>query len=284
MKYNDITIASGKGGAGKTTIAVSLASYAARRRCIQTTLCDCDVEEPDDSLFLDIDLQSEEVHTEYPVIDKALCISCGSCATICQFNAIVMVNRMPLLFHELCHACRGCMYACEPGAVIMGKRPYGSLEYGTTDRLTLVAGTLRVREVLSPRLIRTVKERSAGADFRIIDAPPGSSCSAVQALSGASYAVLVCEPTSFGFHDFRMVYEIVREMGMPCGVVINRYRDEHSEIVDFCTSEDITVIATFPEDMELARHYSRGEVVSYMLSNHVEGLERIMDAVGGNDV
>lgn len=278
MKRHDIVIASGKGGTGKTTVSVVLALYSASLR--PTLLCDCDVEEPDDNLFLNIDLECTDEFVEYPVLEKDSCTGCKRCAEVCNYNAIVMVKERPLIFKDLCHACNGCSYACSEGAIRMEKRVFGRSEYGRRDDLEFCAGRLNVKEVLSPLLIRKVKARESLAKVRIIDAPPGSACAAVTAISGASVVILVAEPTPFGFHDFKAVYEIVREMKIHCAVVINKDEGHESELELFCKKESIDIISRIPHDLELARSYSKGKLADYILTKYPKKIEAIYKAAG----
>ena len=200
----------GKGGTGKTTVAVNLAVVAAGEG-IDVTYVDCDVEAPNGHLFLDPEVATSEVVTvPAPSVSESLCSSCGECGKICQFKAIVMINDNALTFPELCHGCGGCVLVCPEGAVIESPRRVGKVETGisphgaSTDgkgRVLVVQGALDVSEAMPTPVIREVKNMMPDAGLRVIDAPPGASCPVVESVRGADYVLLVAEPTPFGLRQ-----------------------------------------------------------------------------------
>lgn len=262
-----IAVASGKGGTGKTTIAVALALEAAG----SIVLLDCDVEEPNAALFLHgRDARETPVVVPVPVIDEAACTKCGLCAKVCEFNAIVHVGTSVMVFPELCHSCGGCALACPTKVIREEASPIGVLTEMAVDRgsgrapLFFAQGLLSIGKAMSPPVIRAVKSRgaelaaSADSTITIIDCPPGTSCPMGTAVSGADFAVLVTEPTPFGLHDLEIAVGTVRRMGIPIGVVVNRSDSGDDRVERYCASEGIEILLSIPEDRKIARGYSLG--------------------------
>ena len=149
-----IAIASGKGGTGKTTVAVNLAQVISG----PVQLLDCDVEEPNCALFLSPESEkSETVGIPIPHVDESLCTGHGECGKFCEFNAIISFGAAPLVFAELCHGCGGCMKVCPEGAIGEVDRPIGVVEQGFVGDIRFVQGRLNVGEAMSPPLIAAVK-------------------------------------------------------------------------------------------------------------------------------
>lgn len=265
-----IAIASGKGGTGKTTLAVNLAAVLGE----QAQLLDCDVEEPNDHLFLPIvEPQIETIATPAPEVDLQRCTFCGACGQICQFSAIVPLENTVLTFPEMCHSCYGCLLVCEPEAIRMLGRELGVIEQGRSEAgVYCVYGRLKVGEALAPPLIRQVKARQNHTDTVILDAPPGTSCPVIATLRGSDYVVLVTEPTPFGFHDLKLAVETTRTLGLPLGVVINRADIGNFAVREYCEREDIPVLLSLPHSREVAVAYSQGE----LLVSAIPGFRELM--------
>lgn len=249
----EIAIASGKGGTGKTTVALNLALSVG-----DAQLLDCDVEEPDCHLFLDLDLEEvAEIETLHPRIDEDKCDLCGRCAEICRFNAIVTTPNGPMIFPELCHSCGACVIGCPRDAISEEKKVVGKVEKGEGE-IDFYHGTLTTGELLAPLVIDAVKENANDDKDVIVDVPPGTACSAVSAVEGADYCVLVTEPTPFGLHDLKLSVRMLRQMDVPFGVVINRADVGDRKVEDYCEDEDIEILLKIPNDREIAELYSEG--------------------------
>ncbi|MBI5017904.1 MAG: ATP-binding protein [Deltaproteobacteria bacterium] len=250
-----IAIASGKGGTGKTTVSVNLA-----RVCrFPVQLLDCDVEEPNAHLFLKGTLRrQEEVSILTPRVDPALCDGCGECSRLCQYHAIVSFGTQPLLFPELCHGCGGCAKVCPRHAIRDTGRRIGVVETLQSDHIELLQGRLDVGVAMAPPLIRAVKARLDNATPAILDAPPGTSCPVITTLNGADFVVLVTEPTPFGLHDLSLAVEMIAELGMRFGVVVNRMGIGDDRVHGFCLERNIPLLLEIPDDRRIAEAYSRG--------------------------
>lgn len=258
-----IAVASGKGGTGKTTIAVSLALSAPG----SVQLLDCDVEEPNAGIFLDQrDCRESVVTVPVPVIDETKCVACGACASFCEFNAIVHIGTTVMVFPELCHSCGGCALVCPSKAIHEEPSAIGTLTTSEVLRdglppLGFYQGLLTIGKAMSPPVIRAVKDRASkdcADSVAIIDAPPGTSCPMGTAVTGVDYVILVTEPTPFGLHDLDLAVKTVRKMGIPFGVIVNRSDSGDDRVETYCSKENIRILMLIPEDRRIAEGYSKG--------------------------
>jgi MinD superfamily P-loop ATPase len=271
----NITVASGKGGTGKTSLAVNLA-YVAER---PVQLLDCDVEEPNAHIFLrGVHEKTREVAVPVPEIDAALCNGCRRCARFCAFHALVSFGAVPLVFPDLCHGCGGCVRVCRHKAIHEIERRIGTVEISRAGPVTLVEGRLDVGIATAAPLIRAVKKEAAG-DLVICDAPPGTSCAAVAALGGSDYAVLVAEPTRFGLNDFKLAVATVRKMAVPFGAVVNRAAAGMTLVRDYCRSEGIEVLGEIPDDRKIAEVYSEGRIAAEALPHYREVFRDLLRSI-----
>lgn len=253
-----ISIASGKGGTGKTTVATNLAASLEK----DVTLLDCDVEEPNAHLFLNPVIEIKEtITTPVPEIDDSKCTLCGKCCDICQFRAIVRIADTILTFNDLCHSCGGCMEVCPEGAITETGRELGVIEKGSKNKIGFIHGRLRIGEAMSPPLIKKVRSMAEGDALTIIDAPPGTSCPVISAMKGTDFVILVTEPTPFGLNDLKLAAGAVKMMGIPCGLVINRSDMGDDNVKQFATEENIPILMEIPFDRKIAEAYSKGELV-----------------------
>ncbi|MEW5784240.1 MAG: ATP-binding protein [Bacillota bacterium] len=258
----NLVIASGKGGTGKTTVAVNLA-LAVREEVKEVQLLDCDVEEPNAHLFLKPQFQmSKAIGIPVPAVDRERCSFCGRCAEICVFNALAVIKDNVLVFAELCHGCGGCAYLCPEQAIVEVDRAIGVVESGAAYGLKFGHGRLIPGEAMSPPLINAVKKMIDPDAITIIDAPPGTSCPVVSAVKGCDFCLLVTEPTPFGLNDLELAYRMVDKLGIPAAVVINRCDIGSGAVEEYCRKMKLPVFLQIPWDRELAALYARGEPVA----------------------
>ena len=252
-----ISVASGKGGTGKTLVATSLALSLKDSHAV--TLVDCDVEEPNDHILLKpLFSNRESVNIMVPVVDEERCTRCGKCAEVCVYHAIAVLGDHILTFPQLCHGCGACSYLCPENAISEEARKVGVVESGQSDGIRFIRGVLTVGEALAPPVIRKAKSIANGSGVVIRDAPPGTSCPVVEAVNGSDFALLVTEPTPFGLNDLSLAAGTVRQLGIPCGVVINRVGIGDAGVERYCKKEKLPVLLTIPLDTGIARLYSRG--------------------------
>jgi MinD superfamily P-loop ATPase len=256
-----VAIASGKGGTGKTTVATNLAHLAAEERC-GVAYVDCDVEEPNGHIFLKPEISEQRpIEKPIPVIVADRCTHCGLCSRACRYGAIASLPDQTIVFPELCHSCGGCVLACPADAIREAPRPIGQLRLGRSGEIRYVEGELTVGEAMSPPAIRVVKAAAPRAELAILDAPPGTSCPAIEAVRGCDRVLLVTEPTPFGFYDLMLAIDLVRAMKLPFAVVINRANVGNGRVRDYCAAKRICVVAEIPDDRAVAEAYSRGEMI-----------------------
>ncbi len=286
-----VAVASGKGGTGKTTVAVNLAqavsSLRPERGIEQVLLLDCDVEEPNAALFLHPDFDaSTDVTVMVPAVDAKLCSSCGRCAEVCQYHALAVVEPKVLVFPTLCHGCGSCTLICPETAISEHWRVMGVIEQGRTPGgIRFAQGVLNIGEAMSSPVIRKLKELTIPEDTRsslvLLDVPPGSACSMVEAVRGADVVLMVSEPTPFGLHDLRLAVQVVREeMGLPVGVVINRDGVGYDELETYCSQESLPIWMRLPFDRRVAEAYAEGGLIIEALpeyrTNFVDLYGRLM--------
>ena len=284
-----VAIASGKGGTGKTTVAVSLAlSLIEQVRgsndgMAPPLLVDCDVEEPNAALHLEY--QAEEVHQVYhriPEVDLSLCTFCGRCAEVCRYNAISVAGQRVLIFSDLCHSCGSCALNCPEAAIRETDESLGTIERGKAGELDFAQGTLQVGKALSVPVIQQLKAWVIGdADGKrtiILDGPPGTSCPVVETLRGVDYALLVTEPTPFGLHDLRLAVEVSRDaLGLPVGVIINRDGIGDQGVEDYCSEGGVPIIMRIPYDKRIVEACSEGIPLVDALPEYRERFQNLFD-------
>lgn len=251
-----IACLSGKGGAGKTFAAVNLAAVAG-----DATYIDCDVEEPNGRLFLDPqDVTTTTVSSLLPEFDSEKCTGCKKCVQFCRFHALMYVREKPMVFSEVCHSCGGCSLVCPEGAVKEKEKPVGVLETGYHKDLWVVTGILNTGEASGVPLIRAALQKAQG--LTVIDCPPGSACSVMESVMDADYCILIAEPTAFGFHNFKMVHELVTLLDKKCGVLINKQDASYEPLEEFCKSHDVPVLARIAYDPQIAALIAGGGIAA----------------------
>ncbi len=256
-----IAIASGKGGTGKTTIAVNLSMLLSDHQH-RVRYLDCDVEEPNGHLFLKPSIRESIPGVIYtPNIDAQACTACGECVQFCEYKALIRLGKTVMVFPELCHGCGGCARICPHQAITEAPREIGVVETGSSQAIEFVHGRLTIGEAMSPPLIRAVLQQATDDSLNIIDAPPGTSCPVIASIRKADFVVLVTEPTPFGLNDLELALAMVRELGAPHGVVVNRAEEGVSDAREFCRTQGAPILAEIPDSRRIAEAYSRGEMI-----------------------
>jgi MinD superfamily P-loop ATPase len=272
-----LTVASGKGGTGKTTVATSLALANADSTPL---LLDCDVEAPNAHLFLAPQFESkEQVLLPVPVVDEDRCTACGRCAEVCLFHAMAVVAGKVLFFPELCHSCGSCMLQCPEGAIHETERSLGTIEEGVVDGgMNFAHGILNIGEPMAVPIIHALKglDRKHKTDLVIRDSPPGASCPVVETMRGSDFILLVTEPTPFGLHDLRQAYKLTRVLGIPSGVVVNRDGVGDAGVDDYCREVDLPILMRIPLDRKIGEAIAQGRTLADAFPDYLPGFRQLL--------
>ncbi|MEA1878837.1 MAG: ATP-binding protein [Bacteroidota bacterium] len=273
-----ISIASGKGGTGKTTLSTNLSAFLAERA--EVVLADLDVEEPNSGLFIRGELiDTEQKYKMVPEWKKEACTLCGLCQEVCNFNAVIRLVDQILVFPQLCHGCYACSELCPTSSLPMIPQKMGQLSLYKRGKLNFVESRLDVGEEQAvPLISQTIDyadQHFPKARFKIFDAPPGTSCPVIEATKDSDFIILVTEPTPFGLHDLQLAVETIRSLKKPFAVVVNRYGLGNDDVIDYCKQESILILAKIPNSRKIAELYSRGELLYQQIPEMEKALKEI---------
>jgi MinD superfamily P-loop ATPase len=270
-----ISVASGKGGTGKTTVAVNLALSLDN-----VQLMDCDVEEPNSHIFIKPNFKHRDpVYVPIPVVNLKKCDGCGRCKEVCAYNAIAVTNKKVLIFSELCHGCGSCTYFCPNDALREKKEEIGIVEIGEKDGIKFIHGKLNIGKMTAPPVIRAVKKHISRERTAIIDVPPGTSCPVITAIKDTDFVILVTEPTPFGLSDLSLAVEVTRRLEIPFGVVINRSGLGNNDTDKYCQKEGVPILMRIPFSKKIAGIYSRGDPIVKSMPEYKEKFRRLFGEI-----
>lgn len=268
-----LSIASGKGGTGKTTVAVNMAL------CLEDVqLLDCDVEEPNAHILLQPRInETRPVYISSPRVDEEKCDHCGKCSEFCEFNALFVTPEKVLFFPELCHSCGGCLLVCPKNAITERNVEIGVIKKGMAEAIELVYGELNVGEPMPIPVTKEVKAQIDKQKTVIIDSPPGTSCPVIETVKGSDFCVLVTEPTPFGLHDLKITVQVLKAMGIPLGVVVNRAGIGDKRVYEYCKRKEIPVLLEISYQRKIAELYSKGIPFSSEMPEWKEKFQTLFD-------
>ncbi len=270
-----IAVASGKGGTGKTTIAINLALSLENVQYL-----DCDVEEPNAAIFLMPAIHHRRAVTlPVPIIDETKCTQCKKCVELCAYHALLLLGKKVLLFPQLCHGCGGCSYICPEHAITEQQREIGFIEQGTAGAIDFVQGQLNVGEPMATPIIKQQRRLINAEKVVILDAPPGTSCPVIETVRTADYVILVTEPTPFGLNDLTLAVETMRALKKPFGVVINCSDIGNEDVKAYCNAEHIPVLLELPWNRRIAEGYSRGQPAVTILPDLRQDFQKMYAAI-----
>lgn len=274
-----IAIASGKGGTGKTTIATSLSAVLADAG-VDVAYLDCDVEEPNGHLLLRPEVtRTVNVELPFPKVKLDACTFCGECAELCEFRALAVVQDNVLVFNELCHNCGVCCHLCPEKAIYEIAEEVGRVKVGNANGVRFVGGELNVGVARGPAVIEATKRETPEAAVVIMDAPPGTSCAAVESVKGADFVLLVSEPTPFGLHDLSLAVEMLHVLNLPCAAILNRSDVGDNRVEEYCRLHGIDILMRIPEDRKIAEAYSRGVLLPEARPEYTDGLLQLFRTI-----
>ncbi|MFB6089210.1 MAG: P-loop NTPase [Candidatus Aenigmatarchaeota archaeon] len=253
-----LTVLSGKGGVGKSSIAASLSVLLSREKSI--VAADCDVDASNLSLILKSGSEKEQsreiASSEKAFFDEEKCTSCGKCKDICAFGAIEWDEKrqMPEVNKYLCEGCGTCKLVCPEGAFRIEKVKNAVLSnYDTRFGFPLVSGQLKMGESGSGKVVTEVREEAekTEAEMMMVDSAAGIGCPVIASVRGSDYVVAVTEPTPSGFSDLKRALEIVEHFGIDSGIVINKWnlnRDLSEKISKFAEGAGVPILGKIPYD------------------------------------
>ena len=253
-----VAVLSGKGGTGKTLLAVNLAAAAE-----DSLYMDCDVEEPNGHLFFKPEKVSEEkINVKIPMVNRELCNGCRQCVDFCQFNALAYIKDRLIVFDDICHSCGGCVLVCPEKALSEIDKSIGKVKKGTSGGVEVWTGILNTGESTGIPIIQKMLDdnKEEKKPLTVIDCPPGSACIVMESIKDADYCILVAEPTLFGVHNLDMVYELVKLFQKPFGVVLNKCLAGDNPAEQYCIEKDITILGKIPFEANLGMLNSNAEI------------------------
>nr|QNO52222.1 ion-translocating oxidoreductase complex subunit B [Methanosarcinales archaeon ANME-1 ERB6] len=251
----EITIISGKGGTGKTTLVGSFAALAENK-----VIADCDVDAPDLHLLLHPEIIKREAFKglKVAVMDKTLCTECGTCEETCRFNAIVLTEESGYAVNPArCEGCGACVFTCPQEALTLKERVSGYSFISKTKYGTMAHAQLNIAEEASGKLVTVVRNNAQqvaekeSCELILIDGAPGIGCPVIASLAGVDLALIVTEPTMSGLHDLERILDVTRHFGIGSVVCINKYdiNEENSgRITEFCRQRGVEMVGNIPYD------------------------------------
>ncbi|MGD9604653.1 MAG: ATPase [Bacilli bacterium] len=251
-----IAVLSGKGGTGKTFVSVNLASVL-KDSCYM----DCDVEEPNGNLFFQVTPEEKkDVTVKIPVIDRSKCDGCRICSDFCAFHALIYIVDRIVVLENMCHSCGGCKILCPKQAIDFKEKPIGVIEQGKTKNNTIVSGVMNPNYPSGIPILHEMFASFSKEDVIIMDCCPGASCSVIECVKQADFCLMVAEDSLFGFHNLKMVYELIHQFHKPHAVLINKGTSS-SLIEPFCYENKIPMLPAIPFDRTIATLLSQGKIL-----------------------
>ncbi len=274
-----VAFISGKGGTGKTVLSGALSAIPKNQ-----VLADCDVDAANLHLLLHPEQQQQYLFTggKKPVIDPEICIECGICREECRYEAIDPAYRVNTL---RCEGCGLCSHLCPVEAIRMEPQQVGEWYRSETRYGPFVHARLGVGEENSGKLASHIKQiakqiaREQGADYLLVDGPPGIGCPLIATIAGIDLAVIVTEPTLSAIHDLERVLAVTRHFRVHTGVVINKYdlnKECTHRVESFCAEHELQILGKLPFSEEVEHSVIQGiPLIEYSRNSLREDLQDI---------
>jgi len=270
-----IAVLSGKGGTGKTLVSVNLASVAN-----SSVYIDCDVEEPNGHLFLKPkNITEKNVNVKIPQVNNDLCNGCRKCVDFCRYNALAYIKDKLIIFDDVCHSCGGCTLVCPNNAISEKDKAIGKIQKGVSNQVEIHTGMLNVGEATGVPIINELISDKNNDKLTIIDCPPGSACVVMESIKDADYCILVAEPTLFGAHNLKMVYELVKLFNKPFGAILNKCLNDENPSEQFCIENNIKILGKIPFDNELGKLNSEAKIIVKENKKYHDMFSSLLDKV-----
>ncbi|MEM3556025.1 MAG: P-loop NTPase [Candidatus Micrarchaeia archaeon] len=258
-----IGITGGKGGTGKTVVAVNLA-VAIAKSGRKVTYLDCDADCPSAHIVMGIERgERRAVRSFIPKFNSRKCKRCGKCVSVCEVKALYQLpGKAPTLLEQICNGCEACLLACPFNAIRRGEKIVGWTYRGERGGVELFSGELKPSEPLSEKIVDAVKERGrkeGKGEIFIVDTSAGAHCQVVRALEGCKMAIAVTEPTLFGIHDLKVISSVLKKLKISYKVVVNRSSISKRKVKNAtmeipydrmmieCYTKGIPMVERFPE-------------------------------------
>jgi MinD superfamily P-loop ATPase len=271
-----IAISGGKGGTGKSTIAVALAYELSKQKSV--LLVDADVDCPNDHLLLNIKREKfKKIYQRIPNINLNKCIKCGKCGDVCKTKALISLKNInPIFIKEQCNGCGCCKIVCPEFAINWENKEIGKLYNGSKENLKLLSGELKTNQPISEFIVNHLNEEiekiKEEYDYIIIDTAAGTHCPVIASFKLANKIISVTEPTPLGVHDLEIILKIIKQINKKGSVIINRYDIGDIEKVKILTNKyDTEIIFKVPFSKEIIDSYSKGNPIQ--IKNISEVLE-----------
>ena len=261
-----IAVASGKGGTGKTFVAVNIFQSLIKSG-LDAVLVDCDAEAPNAAAFFTKKLTGTIAVTQLvPVIDESKCVYCAKCHEYCNYNSIFILPPVKIIkvIVDLCHGCGACSVACNYGAISEKPDSLGTVSlFSEKDRVSIIESRMDIGVMSAVPVIKAaIKQIDPGTGIAILDSPPGTSCPFIETVATADFVILVTEPTPFGLSDLRQSVETLRSIDKPSGVIINRAGLGNNEVRDYVDRQEIPLLMEIPFSKKTAELYSEGKILA----------------------
>jgi MinD superfamily P-loop ATPase len=279
-----LTIISGKGGTGKTTLTAAFAHLADN-----AVIADCDVDAADLHLILTPDIIRQEPFYggQLPSIDYERCTQCGICEQLCRFGAIQSVKVVPVS----CEGCGVCAYVCPEQAISMKERLSGNWFLSETREGPMVHARLGIAAENSGKLVSMVRQQAKELaekekkNLVIIDGPPGIGCPVIASIGGVDLVLIVTEPTLSGLHDLKRILEVATHFNVPAMVCVNKcdINAENTRAIEgYCEERGIAIAGSIPYALEVTKAMlNRLSVVEYPCAEVTDEVKRIWRKVEG---